>query len=499
VASLRRLVASPALEPLLAYVSRPRTDPVVERVALIEDLAQLRESARHALVLLTRSASVAASSYRFDVALREARSRGVAALVLTARDVAHVTPTAAAIADRSGMALLGTGDTVDLAVLATAIAREIAGDAEVALLRAHTTLRAIDAHPATGDADGLLRRAGAALGVPISMDVAEPDAGPRRPIVRSGHVEGWLTAPEQDGDMAAALEIVLHAAASAVAAAAARADAAEALPTQSRDEVLSDLLNATAQTRAQLVHRARNLGLAIDGWHVAVQLDFEALADPPVGEELSAFQARIRLANTVFQAVRASGGSWHGARAGGALVLVDSRREDPGAAAAGRVAGLMDDVLAGLGDRLPATVIRCGVGTAHTGPSGLLASVAEAKAATIAARTSERANTAVPFDSAGLRRTLVEWYASDTAREAVTTVLQPLTALGGARGERLIKTLHVYLDERGSMTRAGERLNLHRNAVAYRVRRAFELLDVDEDNPDDMLLLQLACRARDLA
>jgi DNA-binding PucR family transcriptional regulator len=159
----------------------------------------------------------------------------------------------------------------------------------------------------------------------------------------------------------------------------------------------------------------------------------------------------------------------------------------------------MDDVLAGLGDRLPATVIRCGVGTAHTGPSGLLASVAEAKAATIAARTSERVNTAVPFDSAGLRRTLVEWYASDTAREAVATVLQPLIALGGARAERLITTLHVYLDERGSMTRTGERLNLHRNAVAYRVRRAFDLLDVDEDNPDDMLLLQLACRARDLA
>ena len=108
-------------------------------------------------------------------------------------------------------------------------------------------------------------------------------------------------------------------------------------------------------------------------------------------------------------------------------------------------------------------------------------------------------NTAVPFDSAGLRRTLVEWYASDTAREAVATVLQPLIALGGARAERLITTLHVYLDERGSMTRTGERLNLHRNAVAYRVRRAFELLDVDEDNPDDMLLLQLACRARDLA
>jgi DNA-binding PucR family transcriptional regulator len=48
------------------------------------------------------------------------------------------------------------------------------------------------------------------------------------------------------------------------------------------------------------------------------------------------------------------------------------------------------------------------------------------------------------------------------------------------------------------MTRTGERLNLHRNAVAYRIKQAFELLDVDEDNPDDLLLLQLACRAREL-
>jgi DNA-binding PucR family transcriptional regulator len=66
------------------------------------------------------------------------------------------------------------------------------------------------------------------------------------------------------------------------------------------------------------------------------------------------------------------------------------------------------------------------------------------------------------------------------------------------RAERLIKTLHVYLDERGSLTRVAQRMNLHRNAVAYRINKAFELLDVDRENPDDLLLLQLACRARAL-
>jgi sugar diacid utilization regulator len=495
---LRKLVASPALEPLLGYVSRPRADPVVERVALIEDLGELPDVGELAVVLLSRAASVAASTYRFDVALRVARARSVAALVLTARDAARITPTAAAIADRSGTALLGTGDAVDLAALATAIARELAGDAEVALLRAHTALRAIDAHPPGGDTESLLRSAGGALGVPITMVPAEPANGPRRPMVVDGHLEAWLVAPAQDGDMGVAVDIVLHATAAAAADALARAERAEELPVQSRDEVLTDLLSATPQTRAAIVTRARNLGLPIDGSHVAVRLDFEALADPAVGEEVAAYQARVRLATAALQAVRASGGSWHAARTGEALILVSSSREDPGAAAANRIASLMDQVLAGLGNRLPATVIRCGVGSPHPGPAGLLASVAEAKAATIAARTSDRANIAVAFDSAGLRRTLVEWYASDTAREAVASVLQPLAQLGGARAERLIRTLHVYLDERGSMTRTGERLNLHRNAVAYRIKQAFELLDVDEDNPDDLLLLQLACRAREL-
>ena len=162
--------------------------------------------------------------------------------------------------------------------------------------------------------------------------------------------------------MAAALEIVLHAAASAVAAASARAEAAEGLPTQSRDEVLSDLLNATPQTRAQLVHRH----------------------EPGAGDRRLARRgaARLRGARRSARgrgALRLPGARparQHGAagraRVGGFLARGAHRRRarprrqpprGPGAAAAGRVARQMDDVLAGLGNRLPATLIRCGVGT----------------------------------------------------------------------------------------------------------------------------------------
>ena len=59
-----------------------------------------------------------------------------------------------------------------------------------------------------------------------------------------------------------------------------------------------------------------------------------------------------------------------------------------------------------------------------------------------------------------------------------------------------MRTLHAYLDERGSLVRCAERLHLHRNAVGYRMRAIREQLGVDLDDPDQRLALQLACRSR---
>jgi sugar diacid utilization regulator len=497
VASLRQLVESPTLAPLLGYLIRPRSDPTVERVALIEEPSEVGRVGEHAIVLFTRAGSAAASTYRFDIALRLARTRSVAAVVLSADAVTGLTPTSAAIADRSGTAILGISAGVDLAELAVAIGRELAGGGDVALMRAHAALRAIEAHPPKGSIEALVQRAGAALGVPIRIEHAEPATGPRAPIVVENHVEGWLAAEPQDGDLEMGVEIVLHAAGEAAGHALGERRRAEELPIQSREEVLSELLAAAPQGRAALVHRARTLGIPIDGWHVAVRLEVDELADS--GEnELAAYQARQRLGRATLQALRTMGGEWHSARAG-AMLLVRVYPEDPGITAASTVAKEVDGALARMRSRLSATLIRCGVGGAYAGADGLLASAAEAKAAVVAARTSGRANAAMAFDSVGLRRTLVEWYASDTAQAAVGTVLAPLTKLGPVRGERLIQTLHVYLDQRGSLTKTAKLLNLHRNAVAYRIDRIFDQLDIDRQNPDDLLLLQLACRARELA
>jgi sugar diacid utilization regulator len=500
VASLAQLVTSPALSSRLGYVARPSSDAEVERVALIEELADIEHVQEGAIVLLAQTAAAAAGTYRFDMALRMARGRRVAALVLPASELGQMTPTAAAIADRSGTALLGTTEGVDLGELAIAIARELSGGADVALIRAHAAVRAVAAHPPDGSPEKLVERASSTLGVQLSLVDSEPPSGPRVPIDLDDKVESWLTAPQQEGDLAMGVEIVMHFAAAGVRRILARARRAEELPIQSQTELLSELLSGPQHGRAQIVQRARDLGVPIDGWHVAVRVEFEELTDRDRGGgELAAFESRLAGARALMRVVRASGGTWYAARTGTALVLVRTYNADPGAAAAVEVGNSVDKGLADARGRLPTTIVRCGVGSAHPGAAGLLSSAAEAKAAVTAARAAGTVNAAVPFDSIGLRRALVEWYASDVAQEAVTSVLAPLAKLGGVRSERLIQTLHVYLDHQGSLTKTAKVLNLHRNAVAYRIKNAFDLLEVDPNNPDDVLLLQLACRARELS
>jgi sugar diacid utilization regulator len=484
---------------LLSYLARPRTTSEVRGVALVEDVSELDRVGAGTIVLLTREASAVAGTYRFDVALRVARSMDISALVLSGPELADVTPTAAAMADRAGIAILGARPGADLAALAITIGRELAGGADAALLRAHTAMRAVLAHPAGGTPDALAAHAGAALGIPISLAGARPADGPSAPVGRLGHAERWVTAEGQDGDLSLALDLVLPIVAAGAWQALEQAQMAEDLPIQSRTEVLTELLAAPPEGRDASAYRARSLTIPIDGWHIVARLELEEVADASAPDGVAAFAEREAMARAILAEVAQNGGVWHAARSGTAAVLVCMTPDDPGSAASTVVAQQIDAGLARVRVPRPTTLIRCGVGSPHPGLQGLLSSAAEARAATTAARTTRRAGNAVPFDSVGLRRTLVEWYASDTAQDAISTVLAPLIEIGGARSERLIQTLHVYLDHQGSLTKTADALDLHRNAVSYRINQIFALLDVDPQSPDDRLLLQLACRAREMA
>jgi DNA-binding PucR family transcriptional regulator len=65
------------------------------------------------------------------------------------------------------------------------------------------------------------------------------------------------------------------------------------------------------------------------------------------------------------------------------------------------------------------------------------------------------------------------------AREFARGVLGPLAA-DDDNARRLLATLQVFYEEDASVRKAGQRLNLHHNTIAYRVNRAIELLEGED-------------------
>src|SRR3954464_12374454 len=147
MASLTELVASPELRSRLSFVVQPRAPRDIRGVAFAEDLADVANAEPGAIVLLSRAASAAAGSYHFEMALRLGRAHEVGALVMAGQDVGKISATAPAVADRSRTAVVATVGRPDLAGLAIRIGRELAGNAGVALLRAHAAVRVVQAHP----------------------------------------------------------------------------------------------------------------------------------------------------------------------------------------------------------------------------------------------------------------------------------------------------------------------------------------------------------------
>jgi len=431
-----------------------------------------------------------------DVAVRDAAAAGAAALVLTGVAgaphglPAEVTATARALAERGRVAVLSAEG--DLAALVVAVERAVAGSAADALARIALAAREVTA--VAGDPERVAAAASRALGVPVELRAAEPGEEGAAAAGPDGEVR--LAAPPRPGHAGSAVRSVL-----ALAALAAAGGGHGDVPVRSRGRLLAELLVAPRDRTARLAARGRALALPVDGWHIALRVEAAGLdaADRPKVLDAVMSQALTLLRAWDDPAAHLAGPAvpsadavqWNAALVDDALVLLSTWPADPGTD--GRRATLararrVVDRLAGL---RPEAALRCGVGSPHRGPLGIRTSAREARA--IVPRGAGPVVAA--HDAAGLDRMLLEWYASDTAREAVAELLAPVLALGPERAEPLVRTLQGYLDHNNSPARAAEALHLHRNAVSARIRKIAHLTGADLNDPDVRLALQLACRA----
>lgn len=464
---------------------------------------RLAAAPRGCLVLLTAPVP----GPLLDVALREAAAAGAAAVVLTEEagteagteaeagpgaghggrptgEGGSVPVTVRALAERGRVALLAAGG--DLATLVVAVERAVAGDAADALARVADAAAGLPG--AAGDPVRAARVASRALGVPV--EVREAGAGEAGASAAGPDGEVRLAAPLRDGHAGRAVRSVL-----AMAALAAAGGGRGDVPVRSRGRLLAEILVAPRERTARLAARGRSLGLPVDGHHVALRFETGAPGESyqvlePVMSEALTLLRDWSAARDPGAAAETTPVRWNAALADEALVLLATWPAGPGPEERRRLGEDVRRLTARLERGHPAD-LRCGVGGAHRGILGVRTSAREAAAALLR----DPAAPVVVHDAAGLDRMLTEWYASDSAREAVGELLAPVLALGPRRAAPLVRTLQAYLDHNNSPARAAEALHLHRNAVGARIRRVTELTGADLADPEVRLALQLACRA----
>ncbi|WP_345064308.1 helix-turn-helix domain-containing protein [Leifsonia kafniensis] len=485
--TLPELLSDTELQRLHLLAGDP-SDIEIEQIGFVEELDSLEPSDQRRLLVAGHGCSRSfATDDLLDVTLLALSSYGVTALVLTgALPALRLGQSTRRLAHRLGLAVYTSPESLSTPELLGRLTSALAGDAEHALLSIEGFINALQVDLGQTDAElpeipELLEIASRTLNRPVEF--RSPDqVGHGRPVHVDGLIVGVVTAPSEPGNAAVVAELVTTVLALVIERTLHEQGRRQRGTAPGRDAVLSELLVATDDHAVRLINQARELDVPIDGWHRAFML-----LPPPVTEPWSP-EFLIGLGQIAVQATRQEH-RWLLARSEGALILIETWGRDPRPTDSGL--SQANAILGALAIHFPAMALRCGIGTAHNAVTGLRASVAECRVALNRSRGPRIAQ----YDAAGMRPIIVELANAGAARVAVRELLQPLIALGGAKATQAIFTLQTYLDEHGSLARTAERLNLHRNSVAYRVRQARDLLEVDIGDPDQRLALQLACRA----
>lgn len=470
----------------LRLIAGPATGAEIERVEVI-GLDALGSTAPGSLAIVAGDHSPA--PYLVDVAVRQASALALAGLVFSAPFA--LPETAGVLAARGEVPLLAA-EGLRGTDLAFAIDRLLSAGTAESMTRAAAAIERATAVAAEAGstAEGILAAASAVAGETLSMQ-EDPLADPTQiSTVFIGEVPvGRIVADAGSASAAATVPVV----AALVSRTLQRQLRERFAPTQSRADLIVELVLAEAARVDAFVAPAARLGLPLQLSHATALLRPRHRNDP----ELTAPHA-IAPAVELFalQLVEEHPELWHIAHFQDDLLIVST--EEHGASDHQR--------------RLRAVAVRIqryaqslagsdwsytlGLGTPNTGATGLRQSLAEARVAVESAIAAGRLGGVQTTDVTGLRRVLLDLYASPMSRGLLQDVLHPLDALGPQRAMTAVRTLLAYLSTRNSLGQAATRLMLHPNAVGYRMRWIRETLDLDLDDPDVRFAVELACRVR---
>jgi len=494
---LRDVLESPHLAGSARVLCAAGHDREVRRVVLLEDAHGLVGASSDSIVFLTTAASRDLARYGLVMAVRRAATRSIPALCLTDFGEQSLPSTAQDLAVHYGISVVAIAPGADLAQLITSVHDEMVGGVGRLLARARAASKTLDRADAEATpVSDVVAEVSAELGLPIATRVPDGSELGAQAVV-DGSEEAWFAVPAARSSDDVITSLVLNRLAQVAEHQMIAARRESQRPILSRAAALSELLLTDADNAERLVPRARRLGVPIDGWLTVIRMEFDNLARLSRGDEVLSHELALTIAAHALDAANRHHGSWHRAAVGPAAILVRADRTEP-KSMVGDVTEVAREVIADVKAKFPELVMYCGVGGSYQGISGLRTSAAEAGAGATAARAAKQPDRPFAYFGLGFRRMLLQFYALEGSRAMIDHLLESIDRLGPRKSGEAIRTLEAFLNNPHSPGRAAAELGLHRNTVAYRVRRLFEFLDLDPEDPEHRLMLQLACRVRSL-
>ena len=338
-------------------------------------------------------------------------------------------------------------------------------------------------------------------------------------ILNRGRRRGFVSLCALPGELTDLDELVAGRLAAVLALELAKQDAVRLAERRDREALFEQLLAEADAPSPELERQLQRLGFRPDTSIAAVTVTIEtettSAADDAVLDDRS-----DRLMDTVrrtlrdrnqpaimrsesgqvvallaLQAVPAR--SWS-AQSTGEYSGADRRRQETrqGSASAAVKAILQDvhaaAVASGIGP------ITSGAGETHPRLADAPAAIEEAEQAAQLVRSLYGPGQQVCLSDLGLYRLLYHLRGTPELRAFYNQTLGALAAYDRRTGGDLLATLEAYFASRANLSETARRLNLHRNSLLYRVQRIEETGQVDLQDPEALLALQVALKARHL-
>lgn len=467
----------------------------ITEIQIVESLEQLHDTRSGSLAVLDRHLSKIATTYQLDIATRVVASKNAAGLALFLAKDERLSTTACVIARKTQIALIRLDPTVDISVVIRTMAQQATDQIHLTIDKVRS---AADAIAKVGTDYKSLEELVAVSCVLLGREilVAENENFDANdflsvPVGSTSQDRPWLlTKRTADEDSNALLELYLWRLAAEINQMTVAKERELQESRQNDAELLEQLILYGQNSSNSATEIARKLNISINAKHTVVRIELD---NHLVDEAINSFQLRERLTRSIQYAASKESGKWRITHSPTLILILwtHDETEISGTSISQSVAR----VLAEMARSTPDIQVFCGIGSTNSTIAGIHTSVNEALFAASTARTQNLHNHAISFDATGLKKSLVEWYSFDSVKQSITTLFLPLNKLSAAKRDSILLTISTYLDFQGSLNKTAAALHLHRNAVSYRINHALDLLEVDSNNPDQMLFLHLACRA----